>query len=144
MNRITVYRKLFDANSTTDLATLKVKYRNLIKEWHPDKIVDDEEKKIEAELKSKKIIEAYHFLVGISPETHAINKEEYEKITNSLFIDDFAYKGTTLKVTFQEGVVYEYYGVPKSVYTKMVNTPTLVRFAKRHVFHSYVFRNISK
>ena len=54
MNRITVYRKLFDANSTTDLATLKVKYRNLIKEWHPDKIVDDEERKIKPNLKAKK------------------------------------------------------------------------------------------
>jgi molecular chaperone HscB len=144
MNRIAVYRKLFNATSFTDLATLKTTYRSLIKEWHPDKIVDDPERKEEAELKSKKIIEAYHFLVGIHKETHAQNSEEYDRIINGLHIEDFAYKGTTLKITFPEGIVYEYYGVTKSVYTKMVNSPTITRFARRHVYNSFPFRNISK
>jgi molecular chaperone HscB len=144
MNRIAVYRKLFNASNTTDLATLKTTYRSLIKEWHPDKIVDDEERKAEAEIKSKKIIEAYHFLVGINKETHEQNIEEYDRIINGLHIEDFAYKGTTLKITFPEGIVYEYYGVTKNIYTKMVNSPTITRFARRHIYNSFVFRNISK
>lgn len=144
MHKIISYRKTFEATSSTTLADLKLKYRSLIKEWHPDKFAGDEEKKAEAEIKSQRIIEAYHCLVGIHPETHEANKEEYTNITNSMFIDDFAYKGTTLKVTFQEGIVYEYYGVPKSIYVKMVNSPTVVRFAKRHIYNSFPFRNISK
>ncbi len=144
MNRIAAYRKLFEANSFTTLADLKLKYRSLIKEWHPDKIIDNEELKAEAELKSKRIIEAYHMLVGINKETHAQNIEEYNRIINGLHIEDFEYKGTTLKITFPEGIVYEYYGVPKSIYTKMVNSPTITRFARRHIYNSFTFRNISK
>lgn len=144
MNRIAAHRKLFNATSTTTLADLKVTYRKLIKEWHPDKIVDNEELKAEAELKSTKIIEAYHFLVGISAETHVQNSEEYSRIINGLHIEDFEYKGTTLKITFPEGIVYEYYGVPKSIYSKMVNTPTITRFARRHIYNSFTYRNISK
>jgi molecular chaperone HscB len=144
INKIAAYKKLFGAEAKIDLAELKLKYRSLIKEWHPDKIVDNDELKAEAELKSTRIIEAYHVLVGIAPETHALNAEEYKRITTTLAIEDFEYKGTTLKITFAEGIVYEYYGVPKSVYTKMVNTPTLARFNRRHIYASYTYRNISK
>jgi KTSC domain/DnaJ domain len=144
MNRIETYKKLFGVVGKIDLAELKLKYRSLIKEWHPDKIVDDEERKAEAEIKSEKIIKAYHFLVGIAPETHAANAEEYKRITTTMHVEDFEYKGTTLKITFAEGIVYEYYGVPKSIYTKMVNSPTIARFGRRHVYDSYTFRNVSK
>ena len=144
MHRIETHKKMFGVAGKIELEPLKLKYRSLIKEWHPDKIVDDEERRAEAEIKSKKIIEAYHFLVGIAPETQAANAEEYKRITTTLHIEEFVYKGTTLKITFAEGIVYEYYGVPKSVYTKMVNTPTLARFGRRHIYDSYTYRNISK
>ena len=58
MKKIASYRALFGATKTTELAELKKTYRNLIKEWHPDKIQDDEAKKEEAAIKSKVIIEA--------------------------------------------------------------------------------------
>lgn len=144
MKRIIDYRKLFNITKDTDLVQLKGIYRNLMKEWHPDKFIDNEERKAEAEAKSKGIIEAYHFLVSISPETHASNKEEYILITTSSGIDDFLYKGQTLKITFLGGSSYEYFGVPKSVYNKFLNSPSPARFARRHICHSYVFRNLSK
>ncbi len=144
MKRIVDYRKLFNITQETDLAQLKTIYRNLIKEWHPDKFVADDEKKAEAEVKSKTIIEAYHFLVSISPETHEANLEEYTTTTTTSGIDDFLYKGQTLKITFQNGSVYEYFGVPKNIYNKLLIATTLTRFAKRHIFHSYTFRNILK
>ena len=59
MRKITSYRALFGATKTTELAELKTTYRTLIKEWHPDKIQNDEAKKAEAAIKSKVIIEAY-------------------------------------------------------------------------------------
>ena len=116
MNRIINYRKLFDINQETDLGKLKIRYRNLMKEWHPDKFTDDDERKQEAEIKSKRIIEAYHFLVSISPETHALNAEAYTLTTTTSSIDDFVYKGQNLKITFQDGSVYEYFGIPKNIY----------------------------
>lgn len=144
MNRIINYRKLFDITKETDLAKLKINYRNLMKEWHPDKFPDGDERKEEAEVKSKRIIEAYHFLVSISPKTHALNLEEYTLTTTTSVMDDFSYKGQNLKITFQDGSVYEYFGIPKGVYTKFANSLTLSRFARRHIFNSYSYRNVSK
>ena len=144
MKRITDYRKLFAVTKDTNLAELKLIYRNLIKEWHPDKFTENDERKAEAELKSKTIIEAYHFLVSISPETHAATLEDYTLTTTSAGIDDFLYKGQTLKITFQDGSKYEYFGVPKNTYNKLINSPNMARFARRHIFDSYIYRNVFK
>lgn len=143
MKRILDNKKLFGITKDVDLAELKITYRNLMKEYHPDKF-QDEDLKEQAEIKSKRIIEGYHFLVSISPETHASNLEEYTSTITAAGIDDFLYKGQTLKITFQNGAVYEYFGVPQSIYNKMVNSPTVARFARRHIFGSYTFRNLSK
>lgn len=144
MRRVTEYRALFNITKDTDLAELKTIYRNLMKEWHPDKFVDDEAKKEEAEAKSKKIIEAYHFLVSISPETNKANLEEYTNITTNCVIDDLEYKGETLKIKFTDGSSYEYFRVPKAVYNKLMGSSTITRFARRHIFHEYMYRNVSK
>ncbi len=143
MKRIIEYRRLLDITPNADLAELKTTYRNLIKEWHPDKYID-EERKAEAEHKSKSIIEAYHFLVSIAPETQAFNLEGYTHTTNNSGIEDYSYKGQTLKITFQDGSVYEYFGIPKNIYNKFLNSSTLLRFARRHIFYSYTYRNVSK
>ncbi|MBA3680574.1 MAG: KTSC domain-containing protein [Bacteroidetes bacterium] len=144
MKRITDYRKLFNISKETSLSELKVIYRNLMKEWHPDKFLNDDILKSEAETKSKIIIEAYHFLVSISPETHASTLEDYTLTTTTSGIDDFLYKGQTLKITFQNGSKYEYFGVPKNTYNKLINSGNLARFARRHVFGSYIYRNVFK
>ncbi len=144
MKRIQECRKLFNVEQDADLGTLKVVYRNLIKEWHPDKFQEGDELKEVAAVTSKNIIEAYHFLVSISPETHSANSEAYELTTSSSGIDDFTYKGQTLKVTFQDGSVYEYFGVPKNIYGKLINTPSQARFARRHIFYSYLHRNVTR
>ncbi len=140
MKRIVEYRRLLNIAPETDLGGLKANYRNLMKEWHPDKFIDDHERKVEAEDISKNIIEAYHFLVSISPETQALNLAEYTQITNNSIIDNYLYKGQTLTITFQDGSVYEYFGIPKNIYNKFVNSSAQVRFARRHIFHSYTYR----
>ena len=73
MKRIIEYRRLLNITPNADLTELKTTYRKLIKEWHPDKYTGDDERKAEAEHKSKSIIEAYHFLLSIAPETQAFN-----------------------------------------------------------------------
>lgn len=144
MKRIIEYRKLFDVTADADLNKLKTVYRKLVKEWHPDKFQEGDALKSQAESKSKQIIDAYHFLVSISPETHAQNLEEYTDTINNSGIDDYSYKGVTLKVTFQNGHVYEYFGVQKNVYNKLNSSPTQARFARRHIFNSHIHRSVMK
>ena len=84
MNRIVESRKLLGVTPEVTLAELKNIYRGLIKEYHPDKIQDDDDRKHEYEAKSKQIITAYHLLVSVAPETHAAQEEEYNRIKNIL------------------------------------------------------------
>ena len=144
MKRINEYKKLFNVEPDTDLKKLKTTYRNLVKEWHPDKFQDGEEKRMEAELKSRQIIDAYHFLVSIAPETIAANSEEYNLTISESNIADFRHKGLLLEVTFLNGSTYEYFGVPKSVYIKLVNSDKQLRFAKRNIFNSYLYRKTKR
>ncbi|MDP2336554.1 MAG: KTSC domain-containing protein [Bacteroidota bacterium] len=144
MKRINEYKKLFNVEPDTDLKKLKTTYRNLVKEWHPDKFQEGDEMGAEAELKSRQIIDAYHFLVSISPETIAANKDEYNITTSESGIADSRHKGLLLEITFLDGTTYEYFGVPKNVFSKMINSDKQYRFAKRNIFNSYLYRKTKK
>lgn len=122
---------------------LKTTYRTLIKAWHPDKFVD-EEKKAEAEAKSLKIIDGYHFLVSIAPETKAATLEEYRQTTHESGIADFRHKGMLLEISFLDGTTYEYFGVSKNMFLKLLNSDKPLRFAKRNIFNSYLYRKSKK
>jgi len=143
MKRINEYKKLFNVEQDTDLKTLKTTYRSLVKEWHPDKFQEGDTMGAEAELKSRQIIDAYHFLVSIAPETIAANLEEYN-VTAESGIADFKHKGLLLEVSFIDGTTYEYFGVPKSVFSKLINSEKQLRFAKRNIFNSYLYRKSKK
>ena len=80
MKKIVDYRKLLNVNEAAELQELKTNYRNMMKTWHPDKFQDDIEK-AQAEERSKTIIEAYHFLVSIAPETCSQSLAEYQLTT---------------------------------------------------------------
>jgi len=144
MKRINEYKKLFNIEQDTDLKKLKTIYRNLVKEWHPDNFQEGDPMKIEAETKSRQIIDGYHFLVSIAPETIAANEEEYNATISESNIADFRHKGLLLEVTFLDGTTYEYFGVPKSVYVKLVNSDKQLRFAKRNIFNTYLYRKTKK
>lgn len=144
MKRVAAYKKLFQVEGEITLSNLKSTYRKLVKEWHPDKFQDDNPLKQEAEIKSTEIIDAYHFLVSIAPETLEQNKEEYLLTISTQVIADFQYKGLALKVTFLNGEIYEYFGVQPNTYKKFTQTPTPERFARRHIFSSHTYRMASK
>ncbi|WP_067149433.1 KTSC domain-containing protein [Pseudotamlana agarivorans] len=140
MKRINEYKKLFGVENEIELKALKKSYRDLVKAWHPDKFQDGDALKEEAEINSRKIIDGYHFLVSIAPETLAANLEAYtETITNS-GIADYHHKGLLLEITFTDGTTYEYFGVTKQVYIKMINSNKLNRFAKRSIYPKYQYR----
>lgn len=144
MRQILSYRKLLGATEITSLKDLKSIYRGLMKEWHPDKFNDNPELKQDAEEKSKKIIQAYHFLVSIAPETREQTLADYTATTTNSSIVDFDFKFEVLKIIFEDGNEYEYFGVPKAIYVKLINAETPGRFARRHIYTSYLYRSTSK
>ncbi|MCR8559104.1 KTSC domain-containing protein [Mucilaginibacter sp. BJC16-A38] len=144
MKKIVDYRKLLNVGEAAELQELKTIYRSLMKTWHPDKFQDSAEAKLEAEEKSKTIIEAYHFLVSIAPETRNQSFGEYTITTTTSNIADFEYKSQVLTVHFLDGNSYEYFDVPKEVYRKFINADSPGRFARRHIFSNYVYRSLSR
>jgi curved DNA-binding protein CbpA len=141
--KIAEYRKLLDVTKTATLKELKTIYRNSMKEDHPDTIADPVER-LAAEERSKNIIEAYHFLVSIAPETQEKNKEVYQKTTSTVNIQDFYMDNGVLYISFLDGSNYEYFSVPKVTYIKMVNAESPSRFARRHIYNEFLYRSASK
>lgn len=144
MKKIVEYRKLLGANKDMKLSELKTLYRNFMKEYHPDKFQEDNEQKSAAEEKSRQIIEAYHTLVSIAPETNALNLEEYTKTISTSGITDMEYKAKRLRVDFADGSAYEYIGVPENIYIKLVNADSQARFIRRHISGAFMYRQVNK
>jgi curved DNA-binding protein CbpA len=144
MKKIVDYRKLLGVTANAELQELKTVYRSLMKTWHPDKFNDNAESKLEAEEKSKTIIEAYHFLVSIAPETRNQSLAEYTITTTTSSIVDFEYKSQVLRIDFFDGSSYEYFDVPKAVYVKLVNADSRGRFARRHIYNAFLYRSTSR
>ena len=140
MKRINQYKKLFKIEQKIELSALKKTYRNLVKEWHPDKFQHGDDKAVEAEIKSREIIDGYHFLISIAPETKEKYSEEYIQVSMKSGINDFQHKGLLLEVTFNDGTTYEYFGVTKTVFQKLINSDKQMRFSKRNIFNSYLYR----
>lgn len=143
MKRVGEFRKLLGVTANVTLKELKTIYRNEMKATHPDKFVDDAEGLKQAEIKSKTVIEAYHFLTSIHPETHEANKEEFAETISNYGITDLYFKKRVLYLGYENGVNYEYLGVDESTYVKMINSDSISRFAKRHIYGRYLFRKAS-
>jgi len=143
MKKIVKYRTLLNVTKTATLKELKTIYRNSMKDIHPDTIADADERLL-AEEKSKNIIEAYHFLVSIAPETVEKNKEAYVQTTTTSPIFEFYYENQALYITFADGATYEYFGIPKAIYIKMINADSPARFARRHIYGAYIYRSAQK
>ncbi len=140
MKKIAEYRKLLEVDKTATLKDLKNVYRNVMKETHPDKFINDEDGKLAAEEKSKSVIEAYHFLVSINEETQEKYKEEYTDTISNSIITDFYLEKSILKVEHLNGKMFEYIGVPRNTYIKMVNSDSPSRFARRHIYGNFLYR----
>lgn len=143
MKKIVEYRKLLDVTKTATLKELKTIYRDSMKDSHPDKFTNDSDRLI-AEEQSKEIIAAYHFLVSIAPETLEKDSVEYTKTTSTSNIQDFYFENNVLYVSFLDGNQFEYFGIPKPIYIKMVNAESPSRFARRHIYNNYIYRSSSK
>ncbi len=144
MKKIVDYRKLLGVTKATEVKELKTIYRNLMKEWHPDKFQDDEDGKNEAEVKSRQFIEAYNFLVSIAPETIEKALPEYTKTITACTILNYSYEKSVLQLNFVDGSSYEYFDVPKGLYAKLNSSDVPARFCRRHIYHAFVYRQVNK
>ena len=144
MKRVVEFRKLLGTERSTTLSEMKSIYRNFMKEFHPDKFVNDDEGQKAAEAKSKQIIEAYHFLVSISPETAKNNLAAYTESISNNIITDFQFKGQLLRLDFSDGNSYEYFGVSKDVYTKLCQSDSTARFARRKICMVFTYRQVTQ
>ena len=143
MKRIKQYKKLFNVEGPIDLKDLKKNYRGLVKQWHPDKFTD-EAKKEEAEEVSTQIIDGYHFLVSIAPETKEANLEAYKKTITEFQVAEWHHKSMLLEVTFTDGNKYEYFGVSKILFGKFINAKSMNNFGKRNIFNKFTYRKSMK
>lgn len=144
MKRIGEYKKLFQIENEIDLAELKLAYRKLVKQWHPDKFQDGDPLKEEAEIMGQKVVDGYHFLVSVAPETRDANLDEYNATINDCGISGLKHKGLLLEITFTDGNTYEYFGVNANTFNKLWNSDKQVRFAKRSIYNSFVYRKSKK
>lgn len=140
MKRIVAHRNLLGVDKNVTLKELKKIYRDTMKDTHPDKFVNNEAGKLEAEEKSKSIIEAYHFLVSINAETQEKYKEEYQETINNSLIQDFYLEKGVLTIQHMNGQIFEYIGVPRNTYIKMINADSPSRFARRHLYGNFTYR----
>lgn len=143
MKKISEYRLLLNVTKAATLKELKTIYRDCMKDCHPDKFSNDQDR-LAAEERSKEIIGAYHFLVSIAPETLEKDKEAYVQTTTTSNIEDFYFENGVLFVSFLDGKQFEYFGVPKATYIKMVNADSPGRFARRHIYNAFTYRSASK
>lgn len=144
MKRIGEFRKHLGVDKNVALSDLKLIYRKMMKEHHPDKFPLDSDERLAAEEKSKVIIEAYHFLVSIAPETVALELPEYTETTADAGITEILYVNRILEVKFTNGSSYEYFGVTRDTYEKFATAPSPARFARRHIYTSYTYRKATK
>ena len=144
MKRIERHRAILGVDEKATLSDLKKVYRKIMMEWHPDKFQESDDAKKMAEEKSAKLIASYHFLVSVHSETREATINEYTTTTTEASIDDFEFKSEILRVIFSDGNEYEYYGVPKAIYVKLVNSDTPDRFARRHIYENYLYRSTNK
>jgi len=143
MKRINEYKKIFKIEGAINLKELKTTYRGLVKEWHPDKFLGEEEKEEAGEI-SLKIIDGYHFLVSIAPQTREENSEKYLSTITDSQVADFYHKSMLLEVTFTDGNTYEYFGVNHKLFNKFRNSKSLNNFGKRNIFNSFLYRKSKK
>ena len=122
MKRINKYKKLFEVENKVNLKTLEKSFQNLVNECHPGKFQDWDAMQEEAEMNGQEIIDIYHFLVSIAPET----KEAYTETITNYGTANYHFKDFLLEITFLDGTTYEYFyeyfGVTKPIYIKMDNS----------------------
>lgn len=54
------------------------------------------------------------------------------------------YAGTTLWISFHSGGLYEYSGVPQSVYESLMNAPSKGKYFHAYIKRSYPYRRIGQ
>lgn len=83
MNLIQRYYDILGLQSGASLAEIKQAYRELAKQWHPDRFPHDSPQQRQAEAKLKDINEAYHYLKDYEPEVKTAARQNRRRTERS-------------------------------------------------------------
>lgn len=141
------YFNILELSYTASTAEIKIAYRDLIKQWHPDKFPNDVEKQNIANEKSKEINNAYYFLIKHykenKPKTEKDAAEEFiwKKVTSSnLHSVGYNEKDKLLRIIFKNGGKYEYENVPKTVFNQLMTASSKGKFAQKNICYNYRYK----
>ena len=79
------------------------------------------------------IIDGYHFLVSIAPETKVANLDEYKDTIMTCGLENYKHKYLLFEIIFTNDAVYEFFGVTPALFKMLINSDKQVRFAKRSI-----------
>jgi len=112
-------------------------------QWHPDKFHNDKQKYKEADEKSKIITDAYDIIKRNYLPFLTSEGESRIKVTSSnIHSVGYDINKMILQIQFLNGGVYEYYGVPATVFNELMNAKSKGKFARRYIYYSYRYKRI--
>lgn len=126
-------------NSTKE--EIKKAYLREIKKWHPDKFQNEPEKALEAEAKSKAIIEAYGLLKDYDLSTARSGNSVTFKDTfiryriRSLNVVAIGYNKqlNILEVMYRSGRIIQYFGVPETTFITTLQSEAKGKFINKNM-----------
>lgn len=148
------YLKILGVPITSTKEEIRAAYHNAIKQWHPDRFINNEQKILEATEKSKLINEAYQELKNYSPPIPKRSKSYTEHIIwwfsdrgnrniirssiNDLLVHSVGYDEVEkiLQIKIGESL-YEYYGVPEYVYNELIKAESPYKYYNKDITWSY-------
>jgi hypothetical protein len=155
------YFDILGVNRKSTKDVIKQAFRDLIKKWHPDKFLINNDANHEATEKSKLIIEAYRVLKNYEPpklqspntyyptdsikkKSSKVRQEILRTRVKSSNIHSVGYdcEKSILQVEFSNGGVYEYYGVPEIIFKDFMNSVSKGKYANRNIFYSYRYSRV--
>ena len=131
------YLRILGATINSTKEEIRNAYYDLIKQWHPDKFANDNQRIHEATEKSKIINEAYQNLRNFKTQTLSHYPERVQVKSSNIKSVGYSKESSTLQIQFKDGSLYEYYKVPEIIYNELLISSSKGKFANRYIYPRY-------
>jgi DnaJ-class molecular chaperone len=154
------YLKILGVNRYSSKQDIKIAFRKLIKQQHPDKFQNDKNAICVANKKSQLINEAYSILKHYQPPNlkklndyspHYSRQGDKKRMhdigrvdVKSSNIKSVGYDkdNNLLQIEFRNGYIYEYFNIPKGIFIGLLDAESKGRFGNRYIFYSYYYERV--
>jgi citrate synthase len=99
-------------------------------------------KNLEATEKSKIIVDAYDNLKNYTSFSIEDTAGRIRVKSSNIYSVGYNSKEMILQIQFLNGVVYEYYGIPKSLFNDFMTAKSKGKFAIRYIYYSYRYERV--